>query len=557
MSKNTNVAESIHAEAKKSLAFVNGLKESALTNNVFDSAAAEDFVSGAINQSSAKIPENLAVIFDEVGNDNKAIICRAVLDGVSTFETQHGQAVTGDLLRYAMHLGYATSDDAKRKYRGVLDNVAGEVYQPNRAVVAIQNAISMAVPWLGYLPADIGSGKAVLAIASHYSGSAQGGYTVGGLMDGHYSGQPFMQASRVHLSNGGPIGTHTGKITHIQSTIDTCDQAAGDTKLVRGRSVVYVNGRVAAREVDDTSGSGNSNITGTVIVAGTSYAIAGAINTDTGVFSLTSTPALALNIPPIVEGFLDYERSPDLIPILATDVKPYHIYASMFYGKTSQTIDSQTRMANELQLDPYSENMIAVQRQLDNERHYDALRKAKRLAVNNQATFDFNWAVQGLAKTRSQIWQDFGATLGIVDQQMILDTLNHGVSHVYCGKAFKAQCESLPNEIFTPSGIRGAAGIYRVGRLFGKYEVYYLPAHPAMPLLTESSTAFQLLCIGQATDSARNPIVVGDAVPTTLIQLAPGANFSQGMGYFGKRFTAVNPHPQSSLGCALINVTNN
>ena len=42
-------------------------------------------------------------------------------------------------------------------------------------------------------------------------------------------------------------GAVTGKITAIQATADTCDQNAANLKLLRGRSIVYVDGRVAAR----------------------------------------------------------------------------------------------------------------------------------------------------------------------------------------------------------------------------------------------------------------------------------------------------------------------
>ena len=55
----------------------------------------------------------------------------------------------------------------------------------------------------------------------------------------------------------GGDGAVTGKITKIQATEDTCNPAGGDLKLLRGRTIVYVDGRVAAREVD-SSGSGNS-----------------------------------------------------------------------------------------------------------------------------------------------------------------------------------------------------------------------------------------------------------------------------------------------------------
>ena len=110
---------------------------------------------------------------------------------------------------------------------------------------------------------------------------------------------------------------------------------------------------------------------------------------------------------------------------------------------------------------------------------------------------------------------------------------------------------ALPREVFEPSGVAERPGIFRIGRLFGRFEVYYTPKG-----ITESDTASQVLCVGRATDVTRNPFILGDAVPPTVIPLSVGADLKQGAGFYARNFTAVNPHGPSSLGCALINITN-
>lgn len=285
-------------------------------------------------------------------------------------------------------------------------------------------------------------------------------------------------------------------------------------------------------------------------LSGTPYQIGGTINTDTGMIALTSTPALPDNIPVIVEGFVDYERQPDLIPSIQVKADTFDIYASPKQGKTHVTIGSRTQLVNELGVDPVSESIAAIQLQQANERHYDVLTKARRLGLNNTATFPMDWSNQGLQKTRAQVWQDFSSQIGSVSQQMALDTMSYGVSHLYVGSRVANQLLFMPRELFEPSGIRTRPGIYRLGRLFGTYEVYYTPKR-----LAESGSTSEILCVGQAYDVARNPFVLGDAVPVTIQPTNLNADLSQGVGFYARNFTEVNPHSPSASGCALITVT--
>ena len=538
-------------------AFAAGLKDNANKSGTFDSAAADDFVSSIQNQSTGiKVPAALQAVYDNAADANDASrVTRAILDGIGAYEAQHGMEAPADIIEQAIHLAYATTDDARRKF--ALDSTSLQsdlALQPNRAVVAILSAMGDAIPFAHYLPADIGSNEAVLAIMSHNAGNTYGGYVQGGLMDGSLSGDSYVSSSRVNQTFPAvTTGAVTGALTTIQATDETCasvGSGAATVKLLRGRSLVYVNGVQAAKEVD-TTGSGNSTVSGSITIAGTQYSIGGTINTDTGVYALTSSPALAITIPVVVEGFIDYERSPELAPSIITAVNTYKLHAKPWRVTTHATIDSRTQMANELGLDPYGESVIAIQAQFANERHYEVLQKARRLAAGNQSEFDFAWSARSAQMNRSQIWQDFASVLGAASQQMAIDTMNHGITHLYVGKKLAAQLMALPREVFEPSGVSERPNIFRIGRLFGRYEVYYTPKG-----LTETSTSGQILCVGRATDVTRNPFVLGDAVPPTVIPLAVGQDLRQGAGFYARNFTAVNPNQQSALGCAMINVIN-
>ncbi len=542
-------------ETAEVASFIDHLQENANRNGVFDSAAAADFVVTAANQSTGvKVPDKLQAVLDEVKDADTPKITRALLDGISAYETQHGTPPPADLVEQALHCAYATTDAVRRKYSldaatsNHHDNLA---LQPNRAVVAILSALGEAIPFAHYLPADIGSNEALLAIMTHHAGSNYGAYAQGGIMDGAHSGDAYITSSRIHTANTDADGKVTGKLTTVQATDETCDLAAPGLKLLRGRTLVYVNGLLAAREMEtDATGSGDSPINGTLPLAGVSYAVGGKINTDNGEFILSTIPAMPPGIPITVEGFVDYERAPELTPSIYTSVNVYKLHAKPWRVITRQSVDSRTQMANELGLDAYSEGVIAIQAQFGNERHYQVLAKAKRLAKNHQDEFEFRWTIQGQEKTRSQIWQDFSAKIGAVSQKMAVDTMSHGVTHLYVGRYVAAQLLGMPFDLFEPSGTFERPCIFRLGRLFKRYEVYYTPKG-----LVDTPRSAQILCIGRAPDVTRNPFVLGDAVPPTVLPLAVGEDLRQGAGFYARNFTAVNPHGPSSKACAMINVT--
>lgn len=531
--------------------FVSALKDNSQTNGTFDSAAAKTFINGALSQNDVKVPETLQAVLDSASDKEADGILRAVLDGANAYQAAHGQEIPADVIEQAFHSAYSTTPEAQK---AALDSVGNSLqsaqsYQSNRAIVAILTTTTEAIPFVHYLPADIKSNQAKLAILEHVTGSAAGSYAEGGLLDGAHSGDRFISSARDHVLKHGVAGALSGKITAIQKTPDTCDPAGTVAKLVRGATIIYVNGLKAAQEV--SSKSVNSPIAGSVVIADVTHAISGSVNTDTGEITLAVAPALPTTVEVLAEAFIDYERQEDLTPTIITGVETFDLFANSWRALTHQSIDSRTQMSNELGLDSYSEGVIAIQAQFANERHYDVLRKARRVAVCNRETFNFNWTGAGDFKVRSDIWRDFSSVLGAVSQKMALLTMNHGVTHLYVGEKVAAQMQGLPADIWQASGITARPGIYRVGRLFGKYDVYYTPRG-----VNEEAEGAEILCVGQASDVTRNAFILGDAVAPTVIPLATNSDLKTGAGYYARNFTAVNPHKHSAQGAALITVTN-
>ena len=541
---------------------LSALKENTLTpTGTFDSAAADSFLTTTLNQDSpVKIPKTLQAVFDEIpgsGKDRQAgavRLVRVLLDSAQGYEKAHGCPVPADVLHQALHSAYSTT---RAGLRGIYDSAAAnslmsdpQGLQSNRAIVAIMTAFAEAIPFAHYLPADISSNKATLAIMNHLAGKTYGAYAQNALMDGVLSGDCYISAARTHQC-AIAAGVCTGKLTTIQSNPVTCDPAAPGIKTLRGRSIVYVNGMVAAKEVN-SSGSGTSVVAGSTTIAGTAYSFSGSINSDTGVISLTTSPQIPVTAEVIVEGFVDYERQPELVPSIISAVQTYELLASPWRVNTFQTIDSRTQMANELGLDPYSESVIAIQNQFANERHYNVLRKAKRIAANKTTDYDFNWSARSSQLNRYAIWKDCAALLGSISQQMAIDTMSHGVSHLYVGKSIMSEFRALPPDMFEQSGVWERPGIFRVGRFLSQYDVYYEPGR----ILTETATTAQILCVGRAPEVTRNPFVLGDAVAPIIQPLAVGGDLNTGAGFYARNFTEVNPHPPSSMGCSLLNVIN-
>jgi hypothetical protein len=155
---------------------------------------------------------------------------------------------------------------------------------------------------------------------------------------------------------------------------------------------------------------------------------------------------------------------------------------------------------------------------------------------------------------RAQIWQDFQAALGSADQDMANATMDHGITHLYVGKWLAAQFMSMGRDLFEPSGVVARPGIYRVGRLFGKYDVYYTPK--GGPGENAGLTTSTMLAVGRSTQVARCPLVLGDAVAPTFLPLNMQSDLKNNSAMYARDFTVANPHRPSALGCARVSFTN-
>lgn len=518
-------------------------------SSVLDSATIREF--GREAASSSELPANVQKVLDTMPESERSRVFDSVITGMKVFEQEHGVKPTADVIAAALQQGVSASKKLDPSGR-VLDSVGSTGHhdqisaQPNRIVVAITSAIAEAMPFATYLPTDIGSNEASLGIVSHLAGSLFGAYDQNEIMDGVNIGKTYLSAERrVTLALGGARDDATGGVF-------TTTGGSTPLAVLRGRTIILINGFPCAYENANTTATvASSPISGSVNIAGTDYTIGGTVTIATGAIALTFAPALPVGTVVEAEAFIDYELNTSLTPKIMTQVSTYRLFATPWRAICDQTVDSKTQYGNELGLDLQSENLMAIRNQFSMERHYSAINKLMALAINNSQTYNFDWSGQKAEKTRARIWQDAQAVIGVVDQQMAEDTMDHGITHMYVPKKTAAQLLGLPRDIFVPSGIVARPGIYRLGTLFGRYEVYFTPKG-----LTESATASQILCVGRSPQVARCPIVLGDAVAPTYLPLAMDTSMKYQNGFYARNFTSVNPHIPSAKGAALINITN-
>lgn len=509
-----------------------------------DSASAAHLAMDSIkNESGNNVPTVLSELLGKAADEDKTL--KAIFDGVATFEREHGFRPTGDLLLSAIHQGRSVFDSAMSNSHH--DQIS---LNPNAPLVAIMGAMAEATPFAGYLPADKGSNEARLIVVSHLAGSAWGDYAVSDMMDGVAAGGGYLSSARV-LELAAPNDTANYKFAFKARS----DGSGASVNLLRGRAIVYVNGQRAATEVSNgPSTAPTVAISGAVRLAGSDYTITGTVKPGSGEVLVTPAPAFPAGTVVTVEAFVDYEADPSVTPRMAVQAVAYSLFANPFRAIYQITPEARSQFANEVGVDAGAEAMLTVRGQFATERHYDALRKVKMIGkYQNAVTYDFDFTAQKGEKTRAQMWQDFACVLGATSQQMAEDTADHGITHLYVGKNVAAQITSMPRELFEPSGITARPGIYRLGRLFGLYEVYYSPK-----VVNEApgGASAEIIAVGRSTQTARCPIILGDASAPMFEQLGTGTDMKSGYAFNSRSFTATNPHEYSAKGCALITVTN-
>jgi hypothetical protein len=526
--------------------------------NMLDSTNAQsvDVIKNVVSDAKNLLPKRMVALMDRIELDtHKALAVSSLLDGIAEFRAEHGFDPSADMIDAAISQAENVADGASTLVLPdgyTLDSVSSNnasatlAHQPNRIALAITGALSEAIPFGAYLPSDLKSNESRLAIISAIAGSTFGAYKSGDILDGTSGGQVYTRSERmVGVTMAGDRATATFKITARTGGL-------GDAvPLLRNRTAVMIDGFPSGMEQSSDSGTATSLISGQVVIAGADFVITGQVNVETGVGSLAFTPALPAGTLVEVQGFIDFEKKPDLIPAINTVARSFKLYCSASRVMMSVTPDSRSQTQAELGADGLTIATQAARTQAANERYILALRKAKGMARRTSREYNFDAERQLVEKTRAMIWRDFGSFMARVDQEVANQTMEYGLEMMYVGDIGMSQFLSMDSTDFVPSGVASRPGIYRLGKYKGKYDVYYDPY-----VVEETENEIEILCIGRSPQVARNPIVMSDAVPQTLIPLAINKDLVSGAALYSRSLTEVNPHLQSAIGCALIKVEN-
>lgn len=525
--------------------------------NMLDSTsgAAVSVIKNAVSDAAKLLPERMAQLLDRIDGDvNKGVAVHSLLDGIARYQHRNGHMPDAALVDAVISQAENIADGKGTNVLPdgyTLDSVSSNsastplAHQPNRIAVAITSGLTEGLPFGAYLPSDLNSNESKLAIISAVAGSDFGGYTQGMILDGTGGGQEYTRSERIlDVKWGADRTAGTFKVTA---------QIGGEgaaVPVLRGRTRVIIDGITVGVEVDN--GGTSSQLAGQYTADdGTSYAISGTINVDTGVGAVGFNPALPASAYVEVQAFIDFERKPDLAPFINTKAQSWSLYCAPSRVLMQVTPDSRSQTQSELGADGLTIAVQAARTQYANERHIAALRKLKRVAKRTNRVYDFDAGGRLINMTRAATWRDFGSFAATVDQEVANKTMEFGLSIWYVGAIGMAQFLSMDSTDFVSSGVQAKAGIWRIGRYKGKYDVFYTPY-----VVQETDTDIEILCIGRSAQVARNPIVFSDAVPQTLIPLAVNADLKSGAALFSRSLTEVNPHKPSAQGCALITIKN-
>lgn len=513
-----------------------------------------DAVKSLFTDSAILIPDSVQALAEKYKPEYHPLILDAVRDGAREYERQHGFAPDASFIETALDVAVKSVTPLAELNLPVRLDAATNAHhdqlslQPAMAIVSIMAMFAEAIPFAAYLPADVKSNEARLAIMDNKADSAFGDYAKGDSLNGIAGGGAYLDCERVCLltSNGG-----AGPFA-FQVKARTNDTGV-NVPLLRGRTVLLCNGLPVGSEMRTTSGSGANAVAGSVTIAGTTYTLGGTVNTTTGAMSITTSSALPAGTVLEALAYIDYEAAPELAPYVSTEATVYQLFARASRGLVKVSIDASTQMQQELSLDPRGQSLLALRSQRAQERHRRAISRAMRIGAARAAQWNYDYTTQIAEKDRSQLWLNLMPVLAVESQKMAERTVDHGITTLYFTGALAAELRGLPSTIFQSSGITDRPGIYRLGRLFDLYDCYYLPGGYG---LTDSASASQILAIGRATNVARSMIVLGDAVPGLFLPLAMNSDMNTNDGYYERTFTEINPHAPSADAAVLINVIN-
>lgn len=462
----------------------------------------------AIAEAAAQSP-----MFDALG-DRSAMVATAWASAINGYFDSYDRMPSKEILASAAQaLSNITVDIEGAKEVAMLDSVRTSLSTTEGIEIRAKQA-ALILPTLlmcatsdavTYIPAQ--ANEAEIFQVRRVAGSNFGDYEQGDALDNSAYGQ-YSSLNQIYdfPADQQPDGT--------KKTFTYDSAVAGFAKTVpfkKGTVKLWLDGKVVATEVEGQTGK----LYGTTLVGGTEVVINGTVTPNIGKVELTVGTALAANQLMLLEYDVDIEKNPDLIPVIANDMRSFKLRPHESALAAEHTIQAYWTMNREFGIDTRSMQMSDLRNFLAYEKDVRNLRKMI-LAISKNYTFP-------LAVPEGQYFKEHYETLNklllTISQDMQVKTEVSGLVGLYCGPQASAVIKSLGAPHFQMvDGYRQVNRVHYVGRLFGQFKIYEVPVEIEVIKGVASTKlgTYDCLCYARGEGHAEAGIVVGDAVPATI-----------------------------------------
>ncbi|EPF2489676.1 hypothetical protein ACSP9A_002206 [Acinetobacter baumannii] len=536
--------------------------------NGFDSAqtAAEEY------------PEVLKAIFDSIGIEYAPEVDKAVMFGVSQYQSRHGgelphpsiiaaaltaglsgakqaAALPAETLSYYDSINESGFDDVNHQHHESVSIV------PAITVATIANVIAYATPIVAMIPNSNGSNEVPIVSIRFITNRDFGAMKKSEYLDGANASKPYVEGRfRFALSNGGAGTTYTvtARTGYEDFKAKTPDAKVSLLPFIAGNVSIKINGK----EVAHTRNRTKSKITGkisaiaekNVVVNGVEYRVIGSeIDISASKISVTLNEALPDGAKVEVHLVADFDARDGnnnyLLTPVGVDFEPEYetMVASPIMARVTASTLLQSQLTNELKLGFLGQALAIVQGKIFLEQTVRLLGEAKDLAEYSarEVTFDASRGVTGKLAAAFNTSGDLFAEVNkfIAAAKLDINQRTGGSTVAFdlyvgdTGSVFFNQLSSDKMPVKT-GYTAGYGQIVRIGTLADGTNVYHAPS--AQELVAEADTAFDMLLVGRGNEPIRAPFVGFIQTPLSVIETRPDARESV-LTLIGAQAAEMNP----------------
>lgn len=334
------------------------------------------------------------------------------------------------------------------------------------------------------------------------AGSDMGSFKKGQRMD-HTSAGVYSQMGRTFKLDPSQVDG-----TKKEFTIKVADTETRAMPIKAARVRILVN-NFQFKSFDD--GDGNINVNEEHPIDG-NYVINGSINYDKGEVTLAFKEAPKAGARIAINGELDVENMPEIIPVINQAMKEWMMKPSQYILAAEHSVQTMMDLQREFSLDMASMQFTSLTQWASHEIDIKRLRK---LAYHTLYNYKFDTALP-----EGQTWESwcqlFKTRVSSISRDVRDRTLKYGIRGGFAGGEAATYLKSLPADLFALApGYVESSYVQFMGTLFGVYRIYEVPT-AVCEQLTADDHDFDpndILWYSRGDNLGEAGIVSGDAIP--------------------------------------------